>query len=144
MPVSPGAVSAGRTVQLLTPSDHAHTTVVSVRSASDRLEAPIECAGRLLRPTSLWLSGFPRVQNGTGEKLERFYVSLLAVKMPNGVHVIGCRFDLGPLSEGASAEGRVNFRNDRGTPLSHATLELRVESRDGWAFAIIPIATTIK
>jgi len=36
----PGAVSTGRTVQLLTSSDHAPTTVVSVPSVSDRLEAP--------------------------------------------------------------------------------------------------------
>ena len=47
----PGAVSTGRTVQLLTSSDHAHTTVVSIRSASDRLEAPrvdalVDCSDR--------------------------------------------------------------------------------------------------
>ena len=52
----PGAVSTGRTVQLLTSSDHAHTTVVSIGSVSDRLEARSGCAGRLLRPTSSCLN----------------------------------------------------------------------------------------
>ncbi len=36
----PGAVSTGRTVRLITSSDHPHTTVVSIRSASDRRQAP--------------------------------------------------------------------------------------------------------
>jgi hypothetical protein len=35
-----GAVSTRWAVQLLTSSDHAHTTVVSTRSPSDRLEGP--------------------------------------------------------------------------------------------------------
>jgi hypothetical protein len=46
-----GAVSTRWAVQLLTSSDHAHTTVVSTRSASDRLEAPsadalVDCSDR--------------------------------------------------------------------------------------------------
>ncbi len=49
----PGAVSTGRTVPLVTSSDHARTTVVSIGSVSDRPEAPrAACPGRLLRPTS--------------------------------------------------------------------------------------------
>jgi hypothetical protein len=75
----PGAVSTRRTVQLLTSDDHALTTVVSIRSASDRLEAPsadalvvcsdrrvcvcLDSPGRLLRPTSLWVFGFPLEKN---------------------------------------------------------------------------------
>ena len=72
----PGPVSPGQTTQLLASTDHAHTTVVSIRSVSDRLEAPradalVHCCeqwvhlclnfyapGRLLRPTSSWVSEF--------------------------------------------------------------------------------------
>jgi hypothetical protein len=50
----PGAVSTRRTVQLLTSDDHTLTTVVSTRSASDRLEAPradalVDCSDRRVR-----------------------------------------------------------------------------------------------
>ena len=74
----PDAVSTGRTVQLLTSSDHAHTTVVSIRSVSDRLEAPradalVDCSDRRVRGSvgsrtpiasaaefaSLWVSELP-------------------------------------------------------------------------------------
>jgi len=87
----PGPVSPGRTTQLLTSTDHAHTTVVSICSVSDRLEAPradalVHCCeqwvhrclnsyapGRLLRPTSSWVSEFPgddRVRGGYRERLK--------------------------------------------------------------------------
>jgi hypothetical protein len=74
-----GAVSTGRTVQLLTSRDHSHTTVVSSQSTSDRLEAPrldalVDCSDRRVCgcldsptssrvsefPTNSWVSGFPR------------------------------------------------------------------------------------
>jgi hypothetical protein len=52
----PDAVSAGRTVLLRTSSDHAHPKVVPIRSDPDRSDN--ECAGRLLSPSSSWMSGF--------------------------------------------------------------------------------------
>ncbi len=53
----PGAGPIGRTVRLLTRSDHAQTTVVSIRSASDRVEAPsadalVESFGRRVQGRS--------------------------------------------------------------------------------------------
>ena len=49
-----------RHFQLLKASDHALTTVILIRSASHCIETPrVGCAGRLLRPTSLWVSGCP-------------------------------------------------------------------------------------
>ena len=58
----PGDVSTGRTLQLLTSSDHAHAAVVLIRSASDRLEAPradalVDCSERRICG-SLWVSEF--------------------------------------------------------------------------------------
>ena len=59
-----GAVSIARTVRLLTSSDHPHTTVVSIRARSDRIEARsgkvdalADCSHRRVRGSS-WVSGF--------------------------------------------------------------------------------------
>ncbi len=73
----PGAASRGRTVQLLTSRDHSHTTVVSIRSASDRRQAPRVDALFDCSPTSSWefldssVSGFLG-EWGTAEECDQF------------------------------------------------------------------------
>jgi hypothetical protein len=66
----PDAISTGRTFQLLTSSDHADTTVVSIRSASDRLkdssvDSLVDCSYRrvlgCLESLGVWNpSGIPQ------------------------------------------------------------------------------------
>jgi hypothetical protein len=83
------------------------------------------------------------VENRTGEDLEWLSLTLRAVEAPAGLRVTGGRHDLGPLADGASAEGRVSFCIDAGGPTGPAKLELRVESGDGRTFAVLPVETPI-
>ena len=69
----------------------------------------------------------------------------VAEKMRLDVHLrlTGPRHDLGPVADGATAEGRVGFCIDADGRTDEAKLELRVESGDGRTFAVLPVVTKI-
>ena len=61
--------------------------------------------------------------------------------MPDGTRVTAARGEIGPVVDGATADGRVGFAC--GPTPGTAAFEVRVESADGRTFAVEPVELAI-
>jgi WD40 repeat protein len=74
------------------------------------------------------------VTNATGESFDHLFATLTAKAVPDGTRVTAARGEIGPVADGATADGRVGFAC--GPTPGPATFEVRVESADGRTFAV--------